>query len=184
MAPDVSGRVLSNWCACGEPGLQACWRWLPCRLRRRRAAATALPRAGVVLEGQSLGGVRIGWSRAMVIAAWGDRYARCRSCARETLYFNERPFQPQGAGVELRKGRVIAVFTLWAPRRLAHRRGLRARRAGGQGDRDLRDAADTRVRRVPRDRATREARPDRSSPSSTAPSGASPWSPPGSPRCR
>ena len=88
-------------------------------------AATALPRAGVVLEGQSLGGVRIGWSRAMVIAAWGDRYARCRSCARETLYFNERPFQPQGAGVELRKGRVIAVFTLWAPPGWRTARGLR-----------------------------------------------------------
>jgi hypothetical protein len=61
----------------------------------------------------------------MVIAAWGDRYARCRSCARETLYFNERSFHPQGAGVELRNGRVVAVFTLWAPAGWHTARGLR-----------------------------------------------------------
>jgi hypothetical protein len=89
------------------------------------AASAAPPRAGVLREGQSLGGVRIGWSRASVIAAWGSAYARCRSCARETLYFNERPFQPQGAGVELRKGRVVAVFTLWAPAGWRTARGLR-----------------------------------------------------------
>jgi hypothetical protein len=89
------------------------------------AASAVFPRAGVLVEGQSLGGVRIGWTRARVIAAWGDAYGRCRSCAHETLYFNERSFHPQGAGVELRKGRVVAVFTLWAPAGWHTARGLR-----------------------------------------------------------
>ncbi len=77
------------------------------------------------MEGQSLGGVHIGWSRAQVIATLGHGFGRCRSCSGETLYFNEQPFRPQGVGVELRNGRVVAVFTLWAPAgwRTAH--GLR-----------------------------------------------------------
>jgi hypothetical protein len=47
--------------------------------------------------------------------AWGRAYGRCRSCARPTLYFNLFAFRPEGAGVELSKGRVSAVFTLWGP---------------------------------------------------------------------
>jgi hypothetical protein len=89
------------------------------------SATAAAPRAGLLREGQSLGGVRIGWARAQVIAAWGTTYGRCRSCARETLYFNELPFRPQGAGVEFRHGRVVAVFTLWAPAGWRTARGLR-----------------------------------------------------------
>lgn len=46
---------------------------------------------------------------------WGRAYGRCRGCARPTLYFNLFAFRPEGAGVELRRGRVSAVFTLWAP---------------------------------------------------------------------
>lgn len=88
-------------------------------------ARGAPPATGVLVEGRSLGGIRLGATRARVVAAWGDRFGRCRSCASETLYFNARPFQPQGAGVELRRGRVVAVFTLWAPPGWRSARGLR-----------------------------------------------------------
>ena len=88
-------------------------------------AGAAPPEAGILVEGRSLGGVHIGWTRRQVVAAWGPRYGRCRACARETLYFNTRPFHPQGAGVELRRGRVVAAFTIWSPPGWRSARGLR-----------------------------------------------------------
>jgi hypothetical protein len=78
-------------------------------------ARAAPPDAGVLVPGRSLGGVRLGSSLDDVTAAWGRAYGRCRRCAAETLYFNRFAFRPEGAGVELRRGRVVAVFTLWAP---------------------------------------------------------------------
>ena len=52
---------------------------------------------------------------AQVQAAWGPRHGVCRDCARTTWYFNRVRFRPEGAGVELRGGRVAAAFTLWKP---------------------------------------------------------------------
>jgi hypothetical protein len=78
-------------------------------------ARAAPPDAGVFVPGRSLGGVALGASLDDVVAAWGRAYGRCRSCAGETLYFNRFAFRPEGAGVELARGRVVAVFTLWAP---------------------------------------------------------------------
>jgi hypothetical protein len=75
----------------------------------------APPDAGVFVPGRSLGGVTLGSSLDDVVAAWGRAYGRCRGCAAETLYFNRFAFRPEGAGVELRRGRVVAAFTLWAP---------------------------------------------------------------------
>jgi hypothetical protein len=75
----------------------------------------APPDAGVFVPGRSLGGVTLGSSLEDVVAAWGRAYGRCRGCAAETLYFNRFAFRPEGAGVELVRGRVVAVFTLWAP---------------------------------------------------------------------
>jgi hypothetical protein len=75
----------------------------------------APPDAGVLVPGRSLGGVTLGASFDDVVAAWGRAYGRCRSCSAETLYFNRFAFRPEGAGVEIRGGRVVAVFTLWAP---------------------------------------------------------------------
>jgi hypothetical protein len=60
-----------------------------------------------------------------VRATWGGRYGVCRNCARTTWYFNREPFRPEGAGVELRRGRVAAVFTLWKPAGWRTREGLR-----------------------------------------------------------
>ena len=79
------------------------------------SARAAPPDAGVFVPGRSLGGVTLGSSLDDVVARWGRAYGRCRGCAAETLYFNRFAFRPEGAGVELRRGRVEAVFTLWAP---------------------------------------------------------------------
>lgn len=79
------------------------------------AFAMALPDAGTLVPGESLGGLRLGATAARVSAAWGPTHGVCRSCRRTTWYFTYRPFEPQGAGVELRRGRVSALFTLWQP---------------------------------------------------------------------
>ena len=74
-----------------------------------------LPNPGLLVPGQSLGGVRLGMTGAQVRAQWGTAYGRCRSCARERWYFNYRPFTPQGAAVAFARGRVTHVFTVWQP---------------------------------------------------------------------
>ena len=79
------------------------------------SAAAAPPGAGVLVPGRSLGGIELGATKAKVERRWGRAYGVCRGCAAETWYFNYFAFQPRGAGVELRKGRVAAVFTLYQP---------------------------------------------------------------------
>jgi hypothetical protein len=79
------------------------------------AAAAAPPKQGVLVPGRSLGGIRIGMTKADVRLAWGTAFGRCRECLRETWYFNYVRFEPQGAGVIFRRGRVVHVFTIWQP---------------------------------------------------------------------
>lgn len=79
------------------------------------AAIAKPPPAGVLIPGKSLGGVRLGMTPAQVRASWGSDFGRCRGCRHTTWYYNYAPFTPKGAGVEIRGGRVAAVFTLWAP---------------------------------------------------------------------
>jgi hypothetical protein len=67
------------------------------------------------VPGKSLGGVRLGMTRAGVLAAWGDRHGVCRDCEDETWYFNYQPFQPQGTGVIFQENRVVQAFTVWRP---------------------------------------------------------------------
>lgn len=78
-------------------------------------AAAAPPRKGVFAPGKSLGGLRLGMTPAQVKAAWGSSYGRCRGCAQPTWYFTYRRYKPHGAAVQFRRGRVEAIFTLWAP---------------------------------------------------------------------
>lgn len=78
-------------------------------------ATAAPPRTGLFVPGESLGGVGLGMSREDVFAAWGKRHGVCKDCEQATWYFNDEPFQPQGTGVELEKGRVSRVFTVWRP---------------------------------------------------------------------
>lgn len=77
--------------------------------------AAAPPRAGVVVPGRSLGGIRLGAATRTVVGAWGTSFGICRNCAHPTWYFNYAAFQPQGTGVEFRDGRVAALFTVWSP---------------------------------------------------------------------
>jgi hypothetical protein len=55
-------------------------------------------------------------TKRQVLAEWGDRHGVCRSCRRETWYFNYAPFTPDGAGVVFERGNVVHVFTVWQPR--------------------------------------------------------------------
>jgi hypothetical protein len=87
-------------------------------------AAAAPPGAGVLVPGRSLGDLRLGWSKAQVEGRWGRAYGVCRGCAAETWYFNYFAYQPRGAGVEFRDGRVAAVFTLFEPLGWQTTRGL------------------------------------------------------------
>jgi hypothetical protein len=80
------------------------------------AAATGLPRAGKLVPGRSLGGIRLGESQAAVRAALGTFYGACRDCHRPTWYFTYRPFEAHGLAVEFSRARVSAVYTLWRPR--------------------------------------------------------------------
>jgi hypothetical protein len=87
-------------------------------------AAAAPPDAGVLVPGRSLGGIELGATEAEVERRWGRAYGVCRGCAAKTWYFNYFAFQPRGAGVELRQGRVAAVFTLYQPLGWRTTRGL------------------------------------------------------------
>jgi hypothetical protein len=88
------------------------------------AAAAGPPAAGVLLPGRSLGGIELGMTKPRVERLWGRAYGVCRTCARETWYFNHYAFRPEGAGVEWRRGRVAAVFTLNRPRAWGTRGGI------------------------------------------------------------
>jgi hypothetical protein len=78
-------------------------------------ARAALPREGVLVPGQSLGGISLGMTQQQVAARWGSRHGRCRSCLFTTWYYTYRPFEPQGAAVEFFNRRVTRVYTLWKP---------------------------------------------------------------------
>lgn len=78
-------------------------------------AAAGLPRAGTLLPGRSLGGVRLGESADSVRAALGGFYGACRYCRRRTWYFTYRPFGRRGLAVEFSRGRVSGVYTVWSP---------------------------------------------------------------------
>jgi hypothetical protein len=80
-------------------------------------AGAAPPRAGTFVPGESLGGVRLGMTKADVRRVWGERHGICRDCPVTTWYFNYGAFEPAGAGVAFdRRGRVAHAFTLWQPR--------------------------------------------------------------------
>jgi hypothetical protein len=59
-----------------------------------------------------------------VHASLGSFYGVCRGCATPTWYFTYRPFDDHGLGVELTRGRVSAVYTLWQPSGWSAPRGL------------------------------------------------------------
>jgi hypothetical protein len=84
----------------------------------------SLPERGVLVAGESLGGLRLKMTQAEVREAWGTSYGRCRNCADPKWYFTYRKYAPPGAGVSFRQGRVAAIFTIWAPAGWRTSRGL------------------------------------------------------------
>jgi hypothetical protein len=96
------------------------------------AAAGALPRAGTLVPGQSLGGIRLGETEAQVRAALGADYGLCKGCATTTWYYTYRPFDRHGLAVELTRGRVSGVYTVWRPNGWRTRGGLTLGALDGQ----------------------------------------------------
>ena len=88
-------------------------------------AAAAPPQEGLLVPGRSLGGLKLGATKAHVLATWGRRHGVCARCRRTTWYFNYRRFAPQGAGVEFSGNRAVALFTLWSPPGWTTPKGLR-----------------------------------------------------------
>src|SRR5690242_3341162 len=78
-------------------------------------AAAGLPRAGKLVPGDSLGGIRLGETPAAVRSTFGRFYGTCQDCSRTTWYFTYRPFGRQGLAVEFERGRVSGIYTLWRP---------------------------------------------------------------------
>jgi hypothetical protein len=89
------------------------------------AASAALPRNGSLVPGQSLGGIRLGEPAAQVRSALGGQYGLCRGCRTTTWYFTYKPFTGEGLAVELNRGRVSAVYTIWRPSGWKGPQGLR-----------------------------------------------------------
>ena len=87
-------------------------------------AAAAPPQGGTFEPGTRLGGLRLGATTAQVERRWGKRHGICRNCRHPTWYFNYEPFTPQGVGVEFRRGRAVALFTMWSPPEWRTRGGL------------------------------------------------------------
>jgi hypothetical protein len=96
------------------------------------AAGAALPRNGVLVPGRSLGGIRLGETAAQVRAALGPRYGLCRGCTRTTWYYTYGPFTRRGLAVELSRGRVSALWTIWQPAGWTGPRALRMGTVDGQ----------------------------------------------------
>ena len=89
------------------------------------AANVQPPQRGVLVPGRSLGGLRLGATQEQVRAVWGSSFGRCRDCLRPTWYYTFRRFQPQGVGVQFRRGRAEAIFTLWSPKGWRTTKGLK-----------------------------------------------------------
>jgi hypothetical protein len=85
----------------------------------------AVPSSGVLAPGKSLGGIRLGDTKAAVTARWGARHRRCTVCRAETWLFTVRPGTHAGAAVSFRGGRATAIFTLGVPRGWRTSQGLR-----------------------------------------------------------
>jgi hypothetical protein len=96
------------------------------------AAAAALPPTGIFVPGRSLGGIRLGESAPAVRAALGSSYGVCSRCATTTWYFTYKRFDQHGLAVELTRGRVSAVYTLWMPPGWRTAAGLRLGDVEGQ----------------------------------------------------
>ena len=90
---------------------------------------------------------------ARVKQLWGQDYKVCqgKQCPYPTWYYIYPKGEPLGASVRFRNGKVVTIFTLGSPDRLAHRRGPDHRRAGRPHRAALREAHVERLHRLRRD---------------------------------
>ena len=84
-------------------------------------AAAEPPTGGTFTLGRSLAGVELSPEETLRLTR---RHGVCRDCGETTWYVNDRPFQPQGAGVVFERGRVVHAFTVWQPEGWATPEGL------------------------------------------------------------
>jgi hypothetical protein len=82
-------------------------------LQSAQAKPATLPTAGILVSGESLGGVRLGDTTATVRKLWGHHFTVCEGC-QPTTWFYWYPSSDAGAGVEFRHGHVTGVYTLGA----------------------------------------------------------------------
>lgn len=75
----------------------------------------ALPVNGVLIRGQSLGGVALGDTTTKVRALWGRHYSICRTCDPKTWFYFNSATSDAGIAVGFRQGLVTAVYTLGMP---------------------------------------------------------------------
>jgi len=103
------------------------------------ARSTTFPSRGVVVPGQSIGGITLGMTEAQVEQRWGHGFALCVKCGANLVWLYEYPgAEPLGAAIKFNvappaapaKGastttavtklnpaaKVIAVFTLGSPK--------------------------------------------------------------------
>lgn len=78
------------------------------------AAIGSLPHGALFVPGRSLAGVSIGEPAQQVRTALGG-HGLCENCATTTWYFTYAKFTQPGLAVEFRRGRVVAVYTIWEP---------------------------------------------------------------------
>src|SRR5580700_7531152 len=78
------------------------------------ARAASFPTRGIVVPGQTIGGVGLGMTETQVKQRWGAGYTPCTTCGSLTTWLYEyRGGEPLGAAVRFTKaGKVFAVFTL------------------------------------------------------------------------
>lgn len=95
------------------------------------ATIGSLPHAGLFAPGRSLGGVRLGEPAAQVRTTLGA-HGVCDRCTATTWYFTYAKFTQPGLAVEMRAGRVSAVYTIWQPPGWHTASGLRFGAVEGQ----------------------------------------------------
>lgn len=65
------------------------------------ATSTNFPSRGVVVPGQTIGGISIGMTEAQVIQHWGHNYFLCTSCGSQLTWLYTYPgAEPLGAGIK------------------------------------------------------------------------------------
>jgi hypothetical protein len=65
------------------------------------AASSNFPSKGIVVPGQTIGGISIGMTEAQVVQHWGHNYAVCTSCGPYLTWLYTYPgSEPLGAGIK------------------------------------------------------------------------------------